>query len=128
MKVILETPPIYADLEDFQWKNFFNQIFTFSKAEADVVSIQTTNYLLSDAMLYPVDTTAGIVTGTLPAAGGSKGKKYIVKWTAGGNACKVSPAGTDTIDGGGVFTLVAVGDSAFFISDGATNWYRIIPK
>lgn len=64
----------------------------------------TTNYTVdSDDDYILIDTTAGIITLTLPNA--ISRRKLIVIKTAGGNNITISPVGTDTINGASSLTI-----------------------
>lgn len=74
-----------------------------------------------------VDTTAGIVTVTLPSPAVYRRRELVVKRTAGGNNAIVAPGGSFEIDnlGAGVaITLAAVNDRVRLRTDG-TQWWRV---
>ncbi len=90
--------------------------------------------------LNSYNTTAGNIAQTLPAiknasppigtgagALNTTGMPIMIKNLVGGNAVNVSPAASNTIDGGAGPVAVAAGKVGYFISDGVSNWIQILP-
>lgn len=76
----------------------------------------------SDSMLL-VDTTAGSVTITLPAASLNAGRRFGVKKKVAGNTLTLSSA--DNIDGAGTAAVTTQYAVILVQSDGVT-WWRLI--
>ncbi len=96
-----------------------------------VVQAKTANYtVLSSDSVVTADTTAGVVTLTLPAASAMTGRSLRIIKTAGANTLTVQRAGSDTIiPSSGTRTSVAFPAGATFgemelVSNG-TAWYAL---
>ena len=71
-----------------------------------------------------IDTTSNNVDYQLPAA--STVQFAVVKWDSGANTAKISPAGSDTIDGSASeLTFSTLGEVWILHSDGTTKWSKI---
>lgn len=79
---------------------------------------------------YTVDTTAGAVVATLPAASSVPiGTPFLVEVIAGTNSCTLTPAAGDTVDGGASFSLSRTQTTAaMIVSDGATDWRVMLTR
>ena len=123
----IQKPPIHAKADSHVVKGWLNSVYQKDQENYDVVPSQTVSFSLADSFLYPVDTTGGIITATLPLATAfGKGKQYLVKRIAGGNVVTVAASATNTIDGAASINIAGIGDSMWFISDGSLTWYRIV--
>lgn len=74
------------------------------------------------ATSYVVDTTAGSVTVTLPAAATCTGQHYIFKKQVAANSLIIDGSAAETIDGALTKTATVQYNSIHIWSDGATWW------
>lgn len=84
---------------------------------------KTASYTLttSDMVIF-ADSTSAVVTITLPTAVGINGRVYFIKRVSTGkNMVKISPSGSETIDGGTVYYLGAQYHSVCLMSNNS-NW------
>lgn len=96
-------------------------------AKADKYSTQskTVDFTVTPGVVYLIDSTAGPVVVTLPAANVA-GQTFAVKWMAGANAVTLQRAGSDTI--GASATTAAMGlvnEIWEFLSSGTGQWNLI---
>ncbi|MDH4229641.1 MAG: hypothetical protein OEW11_07855 [Nitrospirota bacterium] len=75
-----------------------------------------------------VDATGGAVAVTLPSASGAFGEFALVRIDASANAVTVQPAGADTIDGGGAFTLRSRYASRRLCAGGGANGWLTVAR
>lgn len=123
VKGFIPNNPNTGDPNSFFMKSWFKQVRDFCYGAFGVSAVSTADFALRDAAFYPVDTTAGNITASLPPAVGIPGKKYTVKKYAGGNNVIVDADGTDTVEGAATYTISTLGSSVCFVSDGNANWY-----
>lgn len=97
---------------------------TIASLSLGLVTITTSQTAAGTQTTYWLDTTAGAVTLTLPATTAvPTGKIYNVKWYKGGNAAKIAPTGTDTIEGvNATYTITPVLSAVSPQSNGAGAW------
>lgn len=75
-------------------------------------------------MVVLVDTSGGAAVINLPDNATYPGRLFFVKNAVGANNATITPAGSDTIEGGATLVLGAL-DAAIIISDGAGNWVKL---
>ncbi len=86
-------------------------------------TVRTANFTVANYWFVPVDTTAGNVTATLPAAAGLPGQWYVFKKvSADANVLTVSRAGADLIDGAATITTSAAYGRLSVVRSAAAAW------
>lgn len=84
--------------------------------------------LTAVSQLVLVDTTAGAVVLTLPAAASAAGVRYIIKQIAGANTITLDPNGTDQVEAGEVGANYLLPDSgavgAWSVFGSGSAWWR----
>lgn len=117
-------PAVDTDANSFVFKGWFDSIWKYIR-NWGVVAASTTSTLTPDldTFLYPVDTSGGGVTVTLPAASSIMGKAYCFTKTSASNAITFSTTGSDTTSGWSG-SATAKG-SYIFMSDGISTWYCV---
>lgn len=125
----------YGKLDDQVWRTAWNAIAKLwndqDSGAVPFTSIsfgltnqtKTASYTLttSDMVIF-ADATSAAVTITLPTAVGINGRCYYVKRiSTGKNMVKISPAGSETIDGGTAYWLGAQYHSICLMSNNS-NW------
>lgn len=98
--------------------------FNFEKLETFPESISSSQLLSLNRAhkVYWVDTTAGIVTVTLPPAKACFGQFVNVRRAAGGNKVVIQADGSDTINGASTLEITSLYGAYTIISDGNTKW------
>jgi microcystin-dependent protein len=88
--------------------------------------LASTSYLVTSAdygELKEFDLASGNCTVVLPAAvDAGNGTIFGALRKGASNTLTITPVGTDEIAGAGSYALLADGDSAMFVSDGANGW------
>jgi hypothetical protein len=120
---IPEQPNVNTPVDSFYWKGWFKDVWNWMKRVSDISITKTASFVVTDSNFYPVDTTAGAVTATLPPCLGIRGRSVVVKRTAGANNVTVAVSGSDTIEGAGSYALTVIGDAVEVVSDGTSKWY-----
>jgi hypothetical protein len=80
------------------------------------------NFAVQPGRLQAVDTTPGVITGTMPLAAAHPNEVAVIKIVAGAvNACNI------TRSGAGAVTSAILAPLGFgtYVSDGVSNWMRI---
>ena len=97
---------------------------TYGELQRQVTSISASKTLgVNETGLVEVNTTAGAVTLTLPAANLCTGLSYCIRIRAGTNSIVITPAGTDTINrAAGSLGATADNASICLYSDGE-GWF-----
>lgn len=91
------------------------------KVHSTITSNQTAD---ASAGVWPIDTTSGTVTLTLPAASGCGGREYLIKRiNAGVNLATIARTGSDTFEGATSLSLGAQWKSYTLVSDGSATWW-----
>ena len=84
---------------------------------------KTGNYVMTGAEAYIVaNPAAGAITITLPDPAVVPGKSFTVKKIDNAGYDVVISAGSNTIDGTGIYVLTAKGEFVTLLSTGATDW------
>ena len=104
-----------------------NSTYTFQTLRAGTPTANITLTATSSAAHY-CDATGGAIAVTLPDAGTSLDKVFIIKKVdSSGNAVTVTRVGSDTFDGATSYVLSAQYDWVMIQSDGTATW-RVIGK
>jgi len=115
---------LYARLDDGTEINLSEPAL----GELTVTSLSASATLTAVSQLVLVDTTAGAVVLTLPAAASAAGVRYIIKQIAGANTITLDPAGTDQVEAGGAGTNYLLPDSgavgAWSVFGSGSAWWR----
>lgn len=117
-------PQVDTDANSFVFKGWFDSIWKYIR-NWGVVAPSTTSTLTPDldTFLYPVDTSGGVVTVTLPAASSIMGKAYCFTKTSASNSITFNTTGSDTTSGWSG-SATAKG-SYIFMSNGVDTWYCV---
>ena len=103
--------------------NWLRLVYNWMAGEADVNISSTASFTPSQIKYYyPVDTSGGSVTVSLPPAISLLGKKYFFSKTSAANSLILTAATGDTIDGSSSKTYTAIYDGAVLVSDGVSRW------
>lgn len=113
-----------TDANSFVFKGWFESIWKYIR-NWGVVAPSTTTTLSPnlDTFLYPVDTSGGSVTVTLPAASSIMGKAYCFTKTSSSNSITFSLTGSDSASGWS--GSASAKGSYIFMSDGISTWYCV---
>lgn len=126
----INQPPVYADIDNWIWKQWLEDIYVEFLKESqpnEVLTSSSTNLTLGLNFFYQVDATGAATTVYLPAANLAKGKKYIIKKIDSSvNIVTIDANGSDTIDGSSTKTLTAQYDAIFIESDGLSTWHVLL--
>lgn len=115
----VDDPSLYSELLDVH--NAIEIILEAVARERESLHITTDYFALLTDSLILADSTAGVVTVTLPAAASVEGYSYVVKRTAGASDVIVEGTAGELIDTVASKTLAAL-ESATFKSDGEAWW------
>lgn len=74
------------------------------------------------------DATGGAVVINLPASTGGGKEYFAVKIDSSANACTVTRAGSDTIEGSSTVALISQYDSVLIRDSSAGSWLKVSPK
>lgn len=86
------------------------------------ISVMANSHPLTPAQsIVLVDSTAGVIALTLNNASYLPGKRFFIKYSAGGNNITITPS-SGNIDGGALFTLSTLYESIEVYFDGTDYW------
>lgn len=96
-----------------------------AKVDKYTTQAKSANFTAAPGVIYVVDTTAGTVTATLPAAN-SAGQQLVIQRVAGTAAVVVQRAGSDTIGSSATSASLVLDNEVWeFVSSGAGSWIVI---
>lgn len=93
-----------------------------TKVDRYTTQSKTASFTAAPGFVYLVDSTAGAVVATLPAANVA-GQSLIIKWDTGANAVTVQRAGSDTIGAAATSATLQLANEVWeFTSSGSGQW------
>lgn len=110
----------YAGLQNPRLQRLAEQLGRVQALAVRTTTTATTLTAGDDVLL--VDTTAGNLTITLPAASTHRGHAFTVKKTVAANTLTLDGAGAETIDGAATLAWATQWTAYTVVSDG-TAWY-----
>lgn len=124
----LDKLPQATDQDSFTTWNWLKKLQTWLTGMFNPNVSSTGSFTLGANFFYPVDTSAGDVTVTLPLAKNSLGKMYYIKKIDfQPNKVIITPNVADTIDAGIATTTILNywGSCVGLISDGISTWWSL---
>lgn len=88
-----------------------------------VSSTKNSNFTAVVNTFYPIDTTSGNITATLPTAASSTGQSITFKRIGGSNFLAIDGAGSELIDGGTLISNVPGPYGIVTVISNGTKWY-----
>ncbi len=93
-----------------------------TKVDKYTTQDKTASFTATAGFIYLIDSAAGAVVATLPAANVA-GQSLVVKWSAGSNTVTVQRAGSDTIGAATTSAVMGLASEVWeFISSGSGQW------
>lgn len=121
-----EQPTFFGEAIPFVMKNWLQKVWRYIRNVTVVAPVQTVSFSGDfDTYFYPIDTTAGGITATLPPASDCMGKQYVFELKAGANPVAFAVTGSDTFSPAAPTNLTVLGTSSIFISNGISIWYQV---